>query len=197
MTDDFFSDLERQLVAATPDRARRVRRARARTAVTLSTILVALLAGGVGIAAAVSGGGDGGASSGTPAATARTTPAPAPAPTVAPATGLGPTPGTFVVSVLNGTTVPGLARGVANRLQNDHYKIGNVTNAADQAHAETTVYYATPDCVPAAREVAEAIGIRDIRIYKAGRAQRVIAGSSAQVIVVVGSDQNQSPVRRR
>jgi hypothetical protein len=191
MTDDFFSDLERQLVAATPDRARRVRRARARTAATLSTILVALLAGGVGIAAAVSGGGDDGASSGTPAATAPLTQTQTPA-----QTGLGPTPGTFVVSVLNGTTVPGLARGVANRLQNDHYKIGNVTNAADQTHAETRVYYATPDCVPAAREVAEAIGIQDIRIAKAGRAQRVIAGNGAQVIVVVGSDQNQAPVQR-
>jgi hypothetical protein len=189
MTDDFFSDLERQLVAATPDRARRVRRARARTAVTLSTILVALLAGGVGIAAAVSGGGDDGASSGTPATTAPIAQTQAPA-------GLGPTPGTFVVSVLNGTTVPGLARGVANRLQNDHYKIGNVTNAAEQTRVETRVYYATPDRVPAAREVAEAIGIPDIRIFKAGRAQRVIAGNSAQVIVVVGSDQNQSPVRR-
>jgi hypothetical protein len=186
MTDDFFADLERQLVAATPGRGRRVRRARARTAATLSTILVALLAGGVGIAAAVSGGGDG-ASSGTPAATAP------PAATTAPATGLGPTPGTFTVSVLNGTTVPGLARGVANRLQNDHYKIGNVTNAADQTTAETLVYYATPDCVPAAREVAEALGIKDIRIFRAGRAQRVIAGGQAKVIVVVGSDQNQDP----
>jgi hypothetical protein len=193
MTDDFFADLERQLVAATPDRARRVRRARVRTAATLSTILVALLAGGVGIAAAVGGAGDGGASSGTPAATAPLTQTR----TVAPAAGLGPTPGTFVVSVLNGTPVPGLARGVANRLQNEKYKIGNVTNAADQTHAETLVYYATPDCVPAAREVAEALGIKDIRIFKAGRAQRAIAGNGAQVIVVVGSDQNQAPVKRR
>lgn len=188
MTDDFFADLERQLVAATPGRARRVRRARARTAAVLSTILIALLAGGVGIAAAVSGGGDD-APSGTPAAVT----APIAQTQTVPATGIGPTPGTFVVSVLNGTTVPGLARGVANRLQNGRYKIGNVTNAADQTNAETLVYYATPDRVPAAREVAAALGIKDIRIFRAGREQRVIAGDGAQVIVVVGSDQNQDP----
>jgi hypothetical protein len=182
----FFDDLERQLVTATPDRARRVRRARARTAATLSAVLVALLAGGVGIATAVSGGGD--APGGAPATTAPQTQTTAPI-----VSGTVPRPGTYTVAILNGTTVPGLARGVANRLQNAKFKIGNVTNAATQDRATTTVYF-SPRYVAAGRWVAETLGLPRTTRRPLTRAQRVIAGEGAAVVVIVGSDQNTAPV---
>jgi hypothetical protein len=184
---DFFDDLERQLVAATPHRAGRVRRARARRVAVLSTTLVALLACGAGIAAAV-GGGDGDVRHGTPVG-ARPTVTTAP-----PAAGSRPPLGSFTTAVLNGTAVPGLARGVANRLNAAGAKIGNVTNAARQDEATTQVYYARDDCVPAAGKVAEVIGFKgEFSLMKLPRELRVIAGDRADVVVVVGSDQNTSP----
>lgn len=194
---DFFDDLERQLVAATPQRLARIRRARQRRAAATLSVLVALLAGGAGIAAAVggstgeSGSGPSGAPAGT-ATTAATTPRPSPAgPSASSAL---PGRDVYTVAILNGTTVPGLGRGVANRLQNDGFKIGNVTNAAAQDHATTTVYYRTPDCVPAATQVASVLRLGDAQgdfaLQKAPKGLRVLAGDAAKVIVVVGSDQN-------
>lgn len=188
MSHDFFDDLERQLVAATPDRARRLRRARARTAATLSTLLVALLAGGAGIAAAVGGGGDGGRAA-APASTTTTTPTqPLSAKTrdiLARQT----------VAVLNGTTVPGLGRAVANRLTNADVRVGNVTNAADQTRATTCVTYA-PGHEDAALRVAALLDLSPYVVSIATKADRVIAGDQATVIVTVGTDQNQAPVKR-
>jgi hypothetical protein len=186
---DFFDDLERQLVAATPDRARRVGRARARRAAALSTTLVALLACGAGIAAAVSGGDGGDSQRGTPAAT--TTTAPAPVPSGPRAT--DPDPSAVVVAVLNATRVPGLARGVANRLQNAKFKIGNVTNAASQRRTRTVVYFARADCVPAATRVAQTLNLSNANLRQMTAGLRAIAGDEADVVVVVGSDQNTSP----
>ncbi|MCW2984237.1 MAG: LytR family transcriptional regulator, partial [Conexibacter sp.] len=118
---------------------------------------------------------------------------PAPARTVL-ADPAAPRPGTFTVAVLNATTAPGLARGVANRLQNAKHKIGNVTNAAAQDLATTQVYYARPSGSPAAAEVAQAIGLPgQLTPRPAPRAVRVIAGDQAAVIVLVGADQNTSP----
>jgi LytR cell envelope-related transcriptional attenuator len=185
---DFFDDLERQLVAATPDRARRVRRARTRRAAALFTTLVALLACGAAIAAAVDGG-NGDPQRGAPAAT--TTTAPAPVPTGPRAA--DPDPSTVVVAVLNATRVPGLARGVANRLQNAKFKIGNVTNAASQRRTRTVVYFARADCVPAATQVAQTLNLSNTNLRQMTAGLRAIAGDEADVVVVVGSDQNTSP----
>jgi hypothetical protein len=187
---DFFDDLERQLVAATPDRARRVRRARARRAAALSTTLVALLACGAGIAAAVGGGDGAEPQRGAPAATVTTTTTPLPS-----VTGVAPLPESFTTAVLNATAVPGLARGVANRLQNARFKIGNVTNAARQDRVATHVYYARPDCVAAAISVVEALGLdrSEFAVGQMSKAMRLVAGDEADVVVVVGSDQNTSP----
>jgi hypothetical protein len=181
MSQDFFADLERQLVAATAERGRRLRRARARRAATLSTILVAVLAAGAGLAAAVTGGAGGGdpARHSSPAghAATRSTTAPAvEAPTVA---------------VLNGTPVPGLARGVANRLQEGDFKIGNVTNAPSNHFSGTSVYFVRPSSTTAVLRVMRQIGLRRRGIIRAAPADlRVVAGKDADVIVVVGSDQN-------
>jgi hypothetical protein len=182
---DFFDDLERQLVAATPQRRARLRRARVRRTAAIGSVLVALLAGGAGIAVAV--GGDEQDGHGAAAGHAATTSAPPPATTTAP-----PARGTFVVAILNGTAVPGLARGVANRLQNAKYKIGNVTNAAAQNRATTLVEYA-PGHRAEADRVAQTIDVRPDAIQPLSAASKTIAGDAATVVVTVGSDQNTSP----
>jgi hypothetical protein len=178
---DFFDDLERQLVAATPHRPQRLRRARARHAAALATVLLALLAGGAGLATALSNGGDGGTGLGAPAATTAR-------PTVTERT----TPSRsrpFTVAVLNATAVPGLARGVAIRLQNAGFKIGNVTNAARQDEATTMVHFA-PGRQWAATQVAAAIDLKDVVLRPITRGERVVAGEQAAVVVIVGSDQD-------
>jgi hypothetical protein len=184
MSQDFFADLERQLVAATTDRTRRLRRARARRAATLSTILVAVLAAGAGLAAAVTGGGGGDdARHGVPAAHGVTT-ATAPPAKVAPALD------GFTTSVLNGTSTPGLARGVANQLAHQGAKIGNVTNASTQHATATRVYAARVRDAGRAILVAERLGLGKPDVVLAAPAGlRAVAGDRAAVIVVVGRDQ--------
>jgi hypothetical protein len=188
MTTNFFDDLERQLVAATPQRATRLRRARVRRTAALSTILLALLAGGAGIAAAVGGGtGDGSDDPGAPAGATTTTTTAVPLAAKPRATLFRNT-----VAILNTTQVPGLARGVAIRLQNAKVKIGNVTNAAEQTRASTCVTY-VPGHEDAARRVATLLDLSPSVISPATKADRTIAGEEAIVIVLVGSDQNVTP----
>jgi hypothetical protein len=103
-----------------------------------------------------------------------------------------PQPGTYTVAVLNGTTVPGLARGVANRLQNNKYKIGNVTNAVTQDRSATLVEYAAGHRAEA-DSVAKAIDVRGDSIQPMSSGSKTIAGDAAAVVVTVGSDQNTSP----
>jgi hypothetical protein len=103
-----------------------------------------------------------------------------------------PAPGTYVVAVLNGTTVPGLARGVANRLQNTKFKIGNVTNAATQDRSATLVEFA-PGHRAEADAVAKAIEVGKDSIQELSPGSKTIAGDQATVVVTVGSDQNTSP----
>jgi hypothetical protein len=193
MSHDFFDDLERQLVAATPERAGRLRRARARTAATLTTLLVALLAGGAGIAAAVGGDGDGGRAAAPAVTTTTTTTTTTPTPPLSAKT--RDILARQTVAVLNGTTVPGLGRAVANRLTNADVRVGNVTNAPDQTRATTCVTYA-PGHEDAGLRVAALLDLSPYVVSIATKAERVIAGDQATVIVTVGSDQNQAPVKR-
>jgi hypothetical protein len=103
-----------------------------------------------------------------------------------------PKPGTYTVAVLNGTTVPGLARGVANRLQENKYKIGNVTNAATQDRSATLVEYAQGHRAEA-DQVAKAIDVGNDSITTLTDGSKTIAGDAATVVVTVGADQNVSP----
>jgi hypothetical protein len=103
-----------------------------------------------------------------------------------------PQPGTYTVAVLNGTTVPGLARGVANRLQNNKYKIGNVTNAVTQDRSATLVEFAAGHRAEA-DSVAKAIDVGNDSIQPLSSGSKTIAGDAAAVVVTVGSDQNTSP----
>ncbi|MCW2994962.1 MAG: LytR family transcriptional regulator, partial [Conexibacter sp.] len=103
-----------------------------------------------------------------------------------------PKPGSYTVAVLNGTTVPGLARGVANRLQNTKFKIGNVTNAATQDRSATLVEFA-PGHRAEADAVAKSIDVGKDAIQPLSAGSKTIAGDVATVVVTVGSDQNTSP----
>jgi hypothetical protein len=190
MSHDFFDDLERQLVAAAGDRPRRLRRARARRVATMSTILVAVLAAGAGLAAAVTGGGDD-ARHGAPAGPGATT-APERTVAAAPATSTKTAPWRMTIAVLNGTTRPGMARGAANVLAHAGYKIGNVTNAATQDEARTTVYAAHAGFQAAAARIARALGGATILTGHglAPAGLRVVAGEQADVIVLVGRDRD-------
>jgi hypothetical protein len=103
-----------------------------------------------------------------------------------------PRAGTYTVAVLNGTTVPGLARGVANRLTEAKHKIGNVTNAATQDRSATQIEFA-PGHRAEADAVAKVIDVGSDAIIPLTAGSKTIAGDQATVVVTVGADQNTSP----
>jgi hypothetical protein len=90
------------------------------------------------------------------------------------------------VAVLNGTTVPGLARRVADRLVASGYRIGTVTNASNQQHPTTTVSYA-PGAQAQAQSVAQQIGAAAGAVQPLDPSTQVIA-RGASVVVTVGAD---------
>jgi LytR cell envelope-related transcriptional attenuator len=86
--------------------------------------------------------------------------------------------------VLNGTTVPGLAAQVGDRVQSEGFRLGNITNGSNQQRAQSVVLYA-PGASRQAVLVSRRLGI-------AGRqpmdAESQALGGSAKVVVVVGRD---------
>jgi hypothetical protein len=98
--------------------------------------------------------------------------------------------GDVTVAVLNGTTVPGLARGAATKLQNAGFKIGTVTNAPDQARSATVVAY-QPGHEAEAQAVAKLIHVGTDAVKPIDQSTAVVAGQDAFVVVTVGADQSQ------
>jgi hypothetical protein len=98
--------------------------------------------------------------------------------------------GDVTVAVLNGTTVPGLARGAATKLQNAGFKIGTVPNAPAQARSATVVAY-QPGHVNEARVVARLIHVGSDAVKPIDQSTAVVAGQDAFVVVTVGADQSQ------
>ncbi len=94
------------------------------------------------------------------------------------------------VAVLNGTTVNGLARRVADRIESAGFTRGVVTNASDRNRSATIIAY-----VPAARrealEVARVIRVGSDAVAPLDRNTQLLA-PDARVVVTVGADQNQS-----
>ena len=90
------------------------------------------------------------------------------------------------VAVLNGTTQTGLARAVANRIQEDGFTIGGVATNANQSVPTTIVSY-TGDHRQAALAVAKIIGIDSGSVQAADA--NAAAAASGDVLVTVGSDQ--------
>jgi hypothetical protein len=91
------------------------------------------------------------------------------------------------VAVLNGTTVTGLARSVATRLEEDGYTIGTVTDASNQAQAATRVEYGDGQR-DAAREVARGIDVPADQVAPLDDVDSATAGPNAEVVVIVGQN---------
>jgi LytR cell envelope-related transcriptional attenuator len=93
-------------------------------------------------------------------------------------------PADVTFAVLNGTTVNGLARRFADRLEAAGYRRGNVTNASEQAKAESVVLYAANS-----RRVAQSVARRlDIgQLERIDPRSQELAGD-ATVVVVLGND---------
>lgn len=93
-------------------------------------------------------------------------------------------PSTVTVSVLNGTTIGGLAADVADEVSAEGFLVGNVDNALDQAKAESVVLYAE-----GARREAQAVQrVLDIPQSEPVDPDSQQRGGNASVIVVLGAD---------
>jgi hypothetical protein len=93
-------------------------------------------------------------------------------------------PSHVTVSVLNGTTVPGLAAKVGDKVEHLGFQLGNVTNNSDQSRNESVVLYA-PGHQREAAAVARKVGISQREAVTAS--SRQLAGD-ASVVVIVGAD---------
>ena len=94
-------------------------------------------------------------------------------------------PKTVTVAVLNGTTVPGLAAQLGDKIEGFGFELGNVTNSTDQQRAESVVLFA-----PGHEREAAAVSRR----LRVGQRERIDAqtqglAGDASVVVVAGTDQ--------
>ncbi|HWH44161.1 MAG TPA: LytR C-terminal domain-containing protein [Thermoleophilaceae bacterium] len=92
---------------------------------------------------------------------------------------------TVTVSVLNGTTVGGLAAQIADKVGQEGFQVGNIDNALDQAKAESAVLYAA-GARQEGREVARVLGISQTEQVDPETQSRA---GNASVVVIVGADQ--------
>jgi hypothetical protein len=95
-------------------------------------------------------------------------------------------PGNVTVAVLNGTTVPGLAKQVGDRVESHGFRLGTVANTADQEtqRAESVVLYA-PRHAREAQAVNKRLGIGQREPIDP--ASQELAGD-ATVVVIAGAD---------
>jgi hypothetical protein len=95
-------------------------------------------------------------------------------------------PGNVTVAVLNGTTVPNLAKQVGERVESHGFQLGTVANSADQdqQRAESVVLYA-PGHQREARAVNNRLGIAQREPIDP--ASQELAGD-ATVVVIAGAD---------
>jgi hypothetical protein len=96
-------------------------------------------------------------------------------------------PTQVTVSVLNGTTVPGLAAAVGDKVEAARFQLGNVTNATENQRAESVAMF-KPGANREARAVARKLGISQIEPVDPRSA--ALSGN-ATVVVVVGADQTE------
>jgi hypothetical protein len=91
----------------------------------------------------------------------------------------------ITVAVLNGTTVPGLAAQIGDRVDAEGFTLGTVSNAEGPQRANSVAMYAAGHQSDA-RAVARKLKIANIEAIDSN--SQAIAGD-ATVVVVVGSDQ--------
>ncbi len=96
-------------------------------------------------------------------------------------------PADVTVAVLNGTTVPGLAATIGDKIVGEGFELGTVTNDFDQERAESVVLYAPG----AEREAADVARRLNISQREAISAESQALAGDATVVVVAGADQNQ------
>jgi hypothetical protein len=94
-------------------------------------------------------------------------------------------PSTVTVSVLNGTTVPGLAAQIGDEVESAGFQRGNVANAIDQQRTTSVVLFAE-GADREARLVGRRLGIAEIEPIDP---DSQALGGNASVIVIVGADQ--------
>lgn len=92
-------------------------------------------------------------------------------------------PAEIEVSVLNGTSVPGLAATFGDKVEGKGFGLGAVTNSP-QSFAESVVMF-RPGLKPEARQVAKQMGIQKLQPMS-GEIESIAA--EADVAVVVGED---------
>ncbi|MFJ8041268.1 LCP family protein [Kitasatospora sp. NPDC096147] len=102
---------------------------------------------------------------------------PAPAPSAPPAPSVNPA--TVSVTVLNGTTTPGLAGGAVETLGKLKYRAAT-GSTADKSVTTSTVRYARADQEAAAKAVAEALGLPGSAV--------AAGGTGSGVVVTFGTD---------
>ncbi len=95
-------------------------------------------------------------------------------------------PADVTVSVLNGTTVQGLAATVGDSVEQQRFQLGTVSNFSDQERAESVVLFA-----PGAERDAAEVGRR----LKIAQREPIDPSSQSQagdatVVVVVGADKS-------
>ena len=191
---DFYRQLERQLVDAGRRRAHRPRwrsalAGRGRLALAVATALLAGVAAAASISLLGSGSSasapaGGGVPPAPPAADGRTvTATPSPEHEQLPSR---PLRGTRV-AVYNATTSSGVARAAAEGLEAQGATIASVGNSADQTQTRTVVGH-RPGAGAQARLVATILGVRDTHPWTDDEA--VMARGGADVVVQVGSDRS-------
>jgi hypothetical protein len=94
-------------------------------------------------------------------------------------------PSLVTVSVLNGTTVPGLAAQIGDEVEAAGFQRGNVANALDQGRTTSTVLFAAGK-EREARVVARKLDIGSVEPIDP---DSQALGGNASVVVIVGSDQ--------
>jgi hypothetical protein len=128
----------------------------------LAALFAALIVVGIGSYLAISGGGEGGGGRGAAAA---------------------PKPSQIEVTVLNGTSVPGLAAHYGDTVQRRGFKLGAVTNSASSYTTSVVMY--VRGHAPEARRVGRALGISRRQVMTPD-VSAISAG--ATVTVIVGED---------
>jgi ABC-type phosphate transport system substrate-binding protein len=169
---DFVDVLEEQLIAAHGRRPRPAPPWRA------GVVVVAAVAVAAVIVAVVIGLSSPSTQQGSPA------PAQQPPPQTAPA----PTPRRTSIAVLNGTTIVGLARSVADELTANGYHEPNVvTNDTTDQHRATTEIFYEDGGHDEAFAVASCLDVRFDHVHPMTADARALA-DRAQVAVFVGAD---------
>ncbi len=94
-------------------------------------------------------------------------------------------PADVTVTVLNGTSVGGLAGRVGSDVESAGFELGAVTST-EPGFGKTQVLYADGQ-KPAAQKVAKKLGVADERVAPMDRQSRRLAGG-ADVVVIAGED---------